>query len=63
MKLYFIASGDRDLFIWATSPAQALELWMQYWELEGDEDQPNWVFEIPTEPPAEPGAIDWHVSV
>lgn len=69
MKLYFIATSpdvgsDFDLFVWATSRAEAVSLWIKYWdeeELTGSDILD--VFLVPRDPPTEPKALRWHLAI
>lgn len=63
MKLFYVRSDDEDgnnldLFVWAESHIGASDLWAQHYGL-GDGEAPDNVVEIPTTPPAAPGAICW----
>lgn len=64
MKLFLVShesdDGDSlDLFVWAPFSSLAVVFWREYYELEDDE-QPAAVFNIPTQAPDEPRAINWN---
>ena len=71
MKLYFVSSNpeleERDLFVWAGYPAEAIILWSQHWI--GDQNfidqfaENARVFEVSTKQPVEPMALDWHKHI
>lgn len=55
-NLYYIADEDFDLFVAASSPQEATNLWRQYFDLEEDTKPENiGIINMPTNP----GAIPW----
>jgi len=69
MKLYFVSHDDDDgenydLFVGAYNPDAVLRYWQEFsdYDKEGGHNnnkQPDRIVEVPTTPPAEPGALTW----
>ena len=62
LRLYFIDETtddnyNRDLLVWAGTPATALTCWREYFELE--DELPARLFEV-VDPSPRPGAISWN---
>lgn len=67
MKLYFITNdnidGDNiDAFVWATSPTEAVQLYLPMFEQSKLSEEAQ-VFEVPIIPEPEPRALEWHTDV
>lgn len=61
MNLYLVDEDEYLLLVWATSAAEAAELWAKYYELE--DEKPSKLQLIPHHPPREPRAIDWDTAI